>query len=79
MAEENKQDDPLDIQEFTAHVAKKFCPWCGTPITDSGKGRPRTFCCTRCRWAFEQYRYRKKKKKQKLEEIKKGTDKSHDV
>ena len=42
--------------DFTRNVAKRFCPWCGTPVSYKGRGRPQTFCSVRCRWAFDKYR-----------------------
>ena len=54
----------MDITEFTAACAKRFCPECGMAITRNKKGRPRSFCSDRCRWAFDKRRERQKVKEE---------------
>ena len=50
----------MDISEFTAACAKRFCPECGMAIERNKRGRPRSFCSDRCRWAFDKRRKRQK-------------------
>lgn len=56
-----------DISELESACAKRFCPWCGSPVTNNGNGRPRTFCSDRCRWAFDKHRTRMKAKEIEIE------------
>lgn len=44
----------FDIAGFLPDVSKQFCPQCGGAVTQTGRGRPRTFCspdCSRQWWA----------------------------
>ena len=58
----------MDISEFTAACAKRFCPECGMAIERNKRGRPRSFCSDRCRWAFDKRRERQKVKEEKRHE-----------
>ena len=58
----------MDISEFTAACAKRFCPECGMAIERNKRGRPRSFCSDRCRWAFDKRRERQKVKEEKRNE-----------
>ena len=58
----------MDLSEFTAACAKRFCPECGMAIERNRRGRPRSFCSDRCRWAFDKRRERQKVKEEKRHE-----------
>jgi len=58
----------MDISEFTAACAKRFCPECGMAIEQNKRGRPRSFCSDRCRWAFDKRRKRQKEKEESRNE-----------
>ena len=58
----------MDISEFTAACAKRFCPECGMAIERNKRGRPRSFCSDRCRWAFDKRRKRQKMKEKSRNE-----------
>lgn len=57
-----------EFNDLSEGCAKMICPWCSTPVMKSQKGRPRTFCSDKCRWAFDKYRIRKRKKEMKFNE-----------
>src|SRR5690625_4399112 len=46
MADET--NEPEIVQERTRRVPTA-CAWCGTELTDTGKGRPRRYCSRSCR------------------------------
>ena len=49
--------DEIDISDFTAACAKRFCPSCGEPIIPKQTGRPKTYCSVKCRVAgFRRHR-----------------------
>lgn len=39
--------------EFLSRVAASFCPNCGAPIIQSGRGRKKKFCSDKCRWEWK--------------------------
>lgn len=54
----------MDISEFTAACAKRFCPECGSAIKLNERGRPKSFCSDRCRWTYNKRRERLQAKKE---------------
>ena len=47
-----------DMEAYISDCTKRFCPFCGTAITENTHGRPRKFCSDKCRWDFHKRKTR---------------------
>ena len=59
--------EDLDMSDFINGCAKRFCPWCGTPVIENHTGRKKKFCSDKCRFAYWRFEYRHKDKKLEME------------
>ena len=60
--EDMEDFESFDMAEFIAGCTKRFCPRCGTAISENTNGRPRIYCSDRCKWADDKRRYRQRRR-----------------